>query len=285
MRARRPSQTASMVAMLRVLADAGHVPVPGFSDPVAAKLLGRGWTAFGRFLGRSIDRMAPARRARALARLELVPLRVLAIDREIEEAVGAGIRQLVVLGAGLDTRAWRMAGLAEVRVFEVDHPATQAWKRRRVAALPVRAARVAFVPVDFESQDLAAALAAAGHQATAPTIWVWEGVVMYLTDKAMHGTLGALADRSAPGSVLVVQYNEPGESARRDALFRKRLLGLFGEPQIGLRTRLQMAEALTAHHLEIETDTGSGDWPRPPSLPAPAGDEGVRARIAVARRR
>ena len=284
MRHGRPSQTASIIAVLRALADAGDLPVPGFSDPVSAELLGPGWRGFGRVLSRRLRRMKPARRAKTLARLSLVPLRVLAIDAELFEAVAAGTRQVVILGAGLDTRAWRMPALGEATVYEVDHPASQRWKRGRVARLAPCAAFVRFVPVDFETGDLATALDRAGHDAAAPTVWIWEGVVVYLTDAAFDAGLDGIASRSAPRSRAVIQYHAPGRHLGQDLVFRRMILGLFGEAQVGFRSRNTLAAALAHHGLEVLRDTGAGDWARAVGAPPPAGDEAERARIVVARR-
>src|SRR5207253_10743350 len=119
----------------------------------------------------------------------------------------AAASQLVILGAGLDGRAWRLSSLSNARVFEVDHPDTQAYKRERLGALKPAAKQVDFVPVDFEADSLEASLLRAGHDAAAPTAWVWEGVVMYLTPEAVRSTLKAIAARSAPGSTLIVNYH------------------------------------------------------------------------------
>ena len=93
----------------------------------------------------------------------------------------AGAPQVVILGAGLDGRAWRMPELRDVTVFEVDHPDSQREKAARAAALLRVAREVRFVPVDFTRDRLDEPLAAAGHDPARPTTWIWEGVVMYLT--------------------------------------------------------------------------------------------------------
>ena len=103
--------------------------------------------------------------------------RTVAIDEAVRAAASP---QVVILGAGLDGRAWRMQELRDVTVFEVDHPDSQRVKRARVSALQQVARDVRFVPVDFTRDRLDDALAAAGHDATRPTTWIWEGVVMYL---------------------------------------------------------------------------------------------------------
>ena len=116
----------------------------------------------------------------------------------LERAVAKGVRQYVVLGAGLDTFGARAALPEcsihpELRIFEVDHPATQAWKRACLDQNGVRVPdTVTFVPVDFESEDLMTRLVASGFNAGAPTFCSWLGVVPYLTRDAAVGTLRAL---------------------------------------------------------------------------------------------
>ncbi|WP_261569374.1 class I SAM-dependent methyltransferase [Frankia gtarii] len=137
-------------------------------------------------------------------------------DATPADAAPAATAQVVILGAGLDGRAWRMVELAATPVFEVDHPASQRDKRDRAGELAgelVAGASPCFVPVDFSRDDLAAALAAAGHRRSVPTIWIWEGVVPYLTRSQAARTLQIIGDRSAPGSRLIVHYHTPAPSA------------------------------------------------------------------------
>jgi methyltransferase (TIGR00027 family) len=138
----------------------------------------------------------PGPRASAVARTRL-------IDDLVTDA-RSWIGQLVILGAGFDARAYRLPGLAEVTVFEVDHPVTQQAKREvlgRVLAGIVDgdplAWHVRFVPVDFERDDLARALRAAGYRDSAPSLFVWEGVTSYLTPAAVDQTLGAVRGLAA----------------------------------------------------------------------------------------
>ena len=100
-----------------------------------------------------------------------------------------------------------MSELAGVRIFEIDHPITQANKRTRLAELPPAAGTVEFVSMDFERESLDAPLNRAGHDRSSPTCWIWEGVVMYLTRNAMRHTVADIAARSAPGSTLIVNYH------------------------------------------------------------------------------
>src|SRR5262245_31418992 len=100
----------------------------------------------------------------------------------IDDAVRAGANpQLVILGAGLDGRAWRVPALSGLDVFEVDHPTSQQDKRDRAAALGPTSGSLRFVAVDLTQAELGPALATAGHQASRPTTWVLEGVIPYLT--------------------------------------------------------------------------------------------------------
>jgi methyltransferase (TIGR00027 family) len=258
MRDGSPSQTAVLVAFARALADEGLTTATGFHDPAARSLLPWLYEVLCARMERWMKRVGPGPRARVAEQVDVVPLRVMAINAELEQAVAAGCRQVVVLGAGLDTRAYYMTALADAEVFEVDHPATQAFKRSKAAALRPVAGRLIYVAVDFERDALTERLAAAGHRADAPTAWVWEGVVMYLTDAALRATLRAAAERSAAGSVLLVHYHEPG--AERAYGLLRLALSLLGEPQIGLRTRAAMTAEVARAGFTVEHDTAAADW-------------------------
>jgi methyltransferase (TIGR00027 family) len=150
----------------------------------------------------SSRRCGPAPRSSAL--------RTVAID----DAVTAHpVPQVVIIGAGLDDRAWRMPELADVEIFEVDHPASQRDKRGRVGDLQPVAKSVWFVPVDFTRDRLDTALESAGHRPGEPTTWIWEGVVPYLSRAEVAATLHAVSGRSTTGSRLVVNYQSPALSA------------------------------------------------------------------------
>jgi methyltransferase (TIGR00027 family) len=125
--------------------------------------------------------------------------------------VERGVSQVVVLGAGLDTYAYRSPLRDRLRIFEVDHPATQAWKRQRLAAAIPVPASLTFAPVDFEHETLSEGLAAAGFDRAQQTFFTWLGVVPYLTEEAVWTTLGFIA--SLPGGAHVVfDYSDPPES-------------------------------------------------------------------------
>ncbi len=144
----------------------------------------------------------------------------------LERAVAAGVRQYVVLGAGLDTFAVRSA-LPErpidpgLRIFEVDHPATQAWKRECLEQSGVHVPdTVTFVAVDFEQEELMARLAASGFDRAAPAFCSWLGVLPYLTREAAVGTLRALGALPA-GSGVAFDYAVARESLspKQQAMF------------------------------------------------------------------
>ena len=122
-----------------------------------------------------------------------------------------GVRQALILGAGLDTFAYR-SPFAGLRVFEVDHPATQEWKRERLAAAAIAVPQTAtLVPVDFERQGLDEPLSRAGFDFAAPTATAWLGVVPYLTAEAFAATAGVLG-RFPAGSSVVFDYSLPREA-------------------------------------------------------------------------
>jgi methyltransferase (TIGR00027 family) len=173
--------------------------------------------------------------------------RTVAIDDAIR---GAPHAQLVILGAGLDGRAWRMAELRDAVVFEVDHPDSQRDKRDRVGALAQAARDVRFVAVDFERDSLDDALAKAGHDRAVATTWVWEGVVMYLTPEDVEATLAIIERRSAPGSRLVVAYTSPALVSALAGYFLRRI----GEPLRSAFTADAMRDLLARHAFAVVRD-------------------------------
>jgi methyltransferase (TIGR00027 family) len=222
-----------------------------FSDPVAIDLLPeRARRQVERFRnGPGTGVLSRLRRTFFTVRSRLMAARTVAIDDAIREA---GHPQVVLLGAGLDGRAWRMPELADAVVFEVDHPDTQREKRLRAEALAPVAREVRFVPVDFERQDLDDELAAARHDPTRPTTWVWEGVVMYLGKRDVESTLRIIERRSAPSSRLVVAYFGPSLLVKVVGV----LVRLMGEPVKSVFTVTQMAALLRKHGFEPRFDRG-----------------------------
>jgi methyltransferase (TIGR00027 family) len=278
----RPSQTAALVATLRALANEGYTSVTGFSDPFAARLLPPVWRVVQKLASRRLRRRWGRLPAEHAGRLDSLPLRTRAIDVEVERALARGVKQLVILGAGLDSRAHRLTSLEHARVFEVDHPATQIYKRRVAAGLPRATPDLVYVTVDFERERLEERLHAAGHDASLPTVWVLEGVVMYLTDDALRATLEAVRRASAPGSTLLVNYHEPPRVEAREARMRGLFLRLVGEPQIGNRSAEAMKRGLTRAGFAVAQDTGGVDWADQFGSRFPVPAAGAVMRLAVA---
>lgn len=188
MKAGHASQTAELVCMGRAVAQ-GRTSVIGFDDPTAIDLLPEG----ARLRVERLRAGTPPKGIHehiAYAHLnrlaEMMAARTVAIDNAIRAASG---RQVVILGAGLDGRAWRMPDLRDATVFEVDHPDSQREKMARVSRLTQTARNVRFVSVDFERDLLGEKLASAGHAPASASTWVWEGVVM-LSDEDIF-TIGA----------------------------------------------------------------------------------------------
>jgi methyltransferase (TIGR00027 family) len=252
----RPSRTAHFVALGRALADAGLSHVAEFHDPTARVFLNekgkRSLAETTRALGEGKQRVR-LEMARVMA--DLIALRTAVIDTAVRDAISGGATQLVIVGAGYDGRAWRMPELAGVSVFEIDHPATQGDKRAHLAELPHDNGVVTFVSMDFERESLDAVLERAGHNRSSPSCWIWEGVVMYLTRDAMRSTLADIANRSAPGSTLIVNYHTLHRRFLARLIFR-----LIGEPQISAWTPDEMAADLGSVGFVVREDSGMADW-------------------------
>ena len=202
MQSGKPSRTAWAAAAHRAVhqvLEQGFI----FADPFALRILGK-------------DAEAAIREAEQKPSRRRMRIFIAARTRFAEDALAAaverGVCQLVVLGAGLDTCAYRSAWGERLRIFEVDHPATQAWKRRRLeeAAIPIPKS-VTFAPIDFERQTLPEGLAAAGFDSSQQTFFTWLGVVPYLTEEAVWSTLGFIANLPN-GAHVVFDYSDPPDS-------------------------------------------------------------------------
>jgi len=198
-----PSRSALTVASLRAVHQLLDEPLV-FPDRIALPLLGAPAEAALRddpFVLN--DPMSRGLRGALVARSRFV-------EDELARCVAAGVRQYVLLGAGLDTFAYRNPyGDEGLRVFEVDHPGTQRWKQQLLAEARIDVpASLTFVPVDFERDDLGGALQQSGFRADQPACVSWMGVTMYLTANAVLTTLGTVAGFAA-GSCLCFDYRVP----------------------------------------------------------------------------
>jgi methyltransferase (TIGR00027 family) len=200
----KPSRTAWAAAAHRAahqVLEHGRI----FADPLALRILGKDAEA----VVREAEQHPSRRRMRIF-----IAIRTRFAEDALAAAVESGVRQLVILGAGLDTYAYRSSFGERLRIFEVDHPATQAWKRERLeeAAIPIPKSLI-FAPTDFEHQTLGQGLAAAGFDSAQQTFFTWLGVVPYLTEDAVWSTLSFIAGL-LHGAHVVFDYSDPPASLR-----------------------------------------------------------------------
>lgn len=229
-----PSQTAAVVAAARSLGR--HLPASArlVSDPYGLRFIYPTLASF----------FAPGTASAAMAVRWMTPLRrwvlymqvrTRVIDDILCDFVDGGGRQVVILGAGYDCRAHRFAArLEDCSVFEVDHPATQR-RKRRILDGEGEGGNLRYVTWNFEQQpmsDLPDALAEAGHRRELPTLTIWEGVTMYLTEEAIEESLAAVRVYSASGSRLVFTYFDRAIIETRHALssLAKTFVAQVGEP-------------------------------------------------------
>jgi methyltransferase (TIGR00027 family) len=223
-----------------------------FRDPLALRMLGD---------------HADAVVADARTTPHRTPMRIfIAVRHRVAEdalarQVAAGTRQVGVLGAGLDTFAYRNPFADNgVRVFEVDHPATQEWKRQTLAStgIPVPDP-VTYVPVDFETDDLAARMTASGVDLAAPVFFLWLGVVPYLTRDAVDATLRVVA--AVPGAGVAFDYPNPvdqlSDRGREAHAARAQRMRQLGEPWLTYVDTAELAEELAALGLGVTEDVGA----------------------------
>ena len=241
MKPNEPSRTALMIARQRAahqVLDHGSI----LYDPFAMKIL--------REDEKDVLQFANAHPLASIGRLFTAARSRIAEDA-LSEAVERGIRQIVILGAGLDTFALRNPhGARQIRIYEVDHPATQAWKRQRLAEAQVEfPPSLILVPVDFERDDLGEKLGAAGFQQCSPAFFTWLGVVPYLTEDAIGRTLDYMA--STPNSEVVFDYMEPpaasSEEVRQLETERTERLKKVNEPSVSRFEPAGIAEVLRSH--------------------------------------
>ena len=255
-----PSRTAIMAAMGRALHREG--PPPHILDDwLAADLAG----PEGRAIVEGMRARATPERLRAFQAWTAARSRF--VEDFVVRAVDNGITQYVLLGAGLDSFAYRRADLAErVTVFELDHPLSQAWKRGRLHKLGVSIPHnVVFGSVDFATQALRDDLLTAGIDFGRRVVVSWIGVTMYLERAAIDATLNTIAG-SAPGTRLVLSYDQPSDvlDDRGRALLAdvSGTAAELGEPFISLLRREEVERLLTGHGFDAVADFGTPDAAR-----------------------
>ncbi len=258
MRKRARSKNAEAVAAIRAVHQKYDSPLI-LDDPLAYQLTSPAW--------RTVIR-APLLRSlvfkRFLRVLRPVHGQILARARFAEDqlklAVRGGVQQYVILGAGLDSFAFRRPPWAkEVRVYELDHPATQMAKRRRLQelGLPIRE-KLELLPIDFESQSPQDVLTGSGFNPRERSFFSWLGVLVYLTPEAITDTLSSIASVAAPGSELVLDYMLPDvivdPSELKTMEFVRRMNERRGEPYLTYYEPSSLAEEMSRIGLEVIED-------------------------------
>jgi methyltransferase (TIGR00027 family) len=185
------------------------------------------------------------------------------IDDVVQAALAQGIRQLVILGAGYDTRPYRLPGMESIKVFEVDLPAVQDDKKKNLQKYLGRLPNhVTFVPIDFDTQILDAVFSGTAFDPAEPALFIWEGVTQYISEEAVRRTL-AFIGKSASGSIIVFTYVLKSIIERRSGIpgadhlmdfVAKQSPWIFGlEPS-------EIPEFLKAYHLSLIQDVGYVDF-------------------------
>jgi len=251
---RGPSQTAVLTAVARAV-HLEESPPWVIDDYLALPMAG----PEGRALLERLRAGVP--RSHLLAFSRWVCARARFTEDVVEQAAAAGTSQYVILGAGLDSFAYRRSDLlGRLRVFEVDHPATQMEKKRRLAELDIQLPDgLVFAPVDFEHQTLQDGLAQAGFDFGQLAVVSWIGVTMYLSLDAINATLATLAG-CHPGSRVVLTYNQPpatltGSTAQIAITFAA-LAAEMGEPFLTRFLPTEIADLLHSHGFVAITDFG-----------------------------
>lgn len=250
MRSGLPSHTARGAAAYRAI----HQMLEGgaiFEDPFAFRIL---------------DEQTAASLSKLAADESLRPWRLFIAARSrfsedsMATCVARGVRQVVVLGAGLDTFSLRnpFANLG-LRVFEVDYPATQVWKRERMAAADlIEPTSLVFAPVDFERESLSAGLTRVGFRPDQPAFFQWLGVVPYLTKEAIFSTLTFISE--VVGSVVVFDYAEPFQNypaeRRADVIATAERAAARGEPWLSVFDPAELYNLLRGHGFKTVEDLG-----------------------------
>jgi len=288
----KASQTAQYIAFCRALETQQQPARRLFNDPFAFALLSGSYRIFARMahlpiLGKLVyailDLGWPYTRSSAVVRTR-------AIDDLVRDAVRSGARQLVLLGAGLDSRGCRLDGTGEIAVFEVDHPATQRLKKERLhACMGKLPANIRYVAMDFERDALEAKLIESGYNPTVQAVVVWEGVIDYLTESAVQSTLAVLARLLAPSSLLIFTYTHKGaldgSKAFPGARRWRSWSCVSGEPFLFGLDPDTLAEVLKPHLFLLQSDASTEEIARRYCPPLDRIEPGNRAyRVATARR-
>ena len=262
----RTSRTANLAACVRAYHSRWHGS-PIFDDVYAYDLISDFWRAIARYRLLSHIVVHTVFRAFRPIHTEII-LRARYAEDRLMDAVSAGIGQYVILGAGLDSFSMRQDGLLDtLRIFELDHPATQAMKRDKVSSvfggIP---ANLVFVPIDFETDHLDDALVRAEFDPQTPSFFSWLGTTYYLTKDAIRETLARIAGVAAPGSRMVLDYKIDRDLVPVESLPFADKLDRFvarrGEPMISTFTPGELRDDMSGFGFEEVEAVTAGDQKR-----------------------
>ncbi|HUH97299.1 MAG TPA: class I SAM-dependent methyltransferase [Anaerolineales bacterium] len=281
------SRTALGAAICRMIEQYQPLKSRLFDDPVAKELVG--WPirlmmqsgAMRKLTVQQTDAVAKGIYGAQVCRTRY-------IDEVVQSAISQGISQLVIMGAGYDTRPYRLPELTSVRVFEIDLPAVQADKKKKLQKyLGHLPDRVTFIPMDFDTQGLETVLSGTAFEAAKPAIFLWEGVTQYISEEAVRRTLGFVG-KLAPGSSLVFTYVLKSIIERRSDIpdadhmmdvVAKQSPWIFGMEPSGV------SDFLKQYDLTLAADVGNADYqerylkPRERSLAVFEGERIVQATV------
>ena len=174
-----------------------------------------------------------------------------------------GSDQLVILGAGFDTRPYRLPGMESVNVFEVDLPSVQNDKKKKIRKyLGLLPGHVTFIPIDLDAQTLEAVFPGTAFDPSRPTVFIWEGVTQYILEEAVCQTL-TFVGKSAPGSVIVFTYVLKSIIERRsDIPGADKIMDVVAKnaPWIFGLNPSDVPEFLKSFHLALIADVGNKDY-------------------------
>lgn len=255
-------RTALGVAICRMIEQYQPEKTRLFYDPVAKELVG----APIRFVMQSA-----LMRGLTLKQTDAAPkglygalmCRTRYIDDVVQAAISQGIKQLVILGAGYDTRPYRLPGMESIRVFEVDLPLVQDDKKKKLKKYLGRLPdHVSFIPIDFDTQTLEASFSGTAFSPAKPAIFLWEGVTQYISEEAVRKTLASVGN-SIRGSIIVFTYvlksiiegrsDIPGVEHLMDAVAKQAPWAFGLEP-------CDVPDLLQLYHLTLLADVGRFDY-------------------------
>jgi methyltransferase (TIGR00027 family) len=256
------SRTALGTAICRLIEQYQPEQTRLFYDPVAKELVGAPIRFMMQFASmRTLTMKQTDAVAKGIYGVQICRTRY--IDDVVQTAISQGIKQLVILGAGYDTRPYRLPNMESVRVFEVDLPAVQDDKKKKLQKYLGRLpGHVTFIPIDFDTQALEVVFSGTAFNPAKPAIFIWEGVTQYISEEAVRQTL-AFVGKSAPGSIIVLTYvlksiierrsNIPDANHLMDVV-AKQSPWVFGmEPS-------SIPDFLKPYHLALVADVGNADY-------------------------